>query len=118
MRVGRTLAYWSKPWQIVWYADALANKKAGRQLDSAPDVVANFSSSFTNWHFGTGPAPAGKYDFQSVVTHELGHGVGFLGLGSVSGGLGTVKHSGSPSAYDLFTELGTGAALKGMTRSS
>ena len=49
-----------------------------------------------------------------MVTHELGHGVGFLGLGSVSGGLGTVKHSGSPSAYDLFTELGTGAALKGM----
>lgn len=103
-------------WKVnnVWYADALANKKAGRQLDSAPDVVANFSSSFTNWHFGTGPAPAGMYDFQSVVTHELGHGVGFLGLGNVSGGLGTVKHSGSPSAYDLFTELGTGAALKGM----
>ncbi len=74
-------------WKIgnVWYADALANKKSGHQLNPAPDIVARFSSAFSNWHFGSGPAPAGTYDFQSVVTHELGHGVGFLGLGRVTG---------------------------------
>ena len=49
---------------------------AGRQLDPSPDIVASFSSSFANWHFGTGPAPRGTYDFQSVVAHEIGHGLG------------------------------------------
>ena len=35
-----------------------------------------------------GPHPAGKYDFKTVVLHELGHGLGFLGVGRVSGGAG------------------------------
>lgn len=79
--------------------DAIANKKAGKNLDPSPDIVARFSSNFSNWWFGTGPAPKGKYDFHSVVTHELGHGVGFLGLGSITGGLGSVQLSGLNTAY-------------------
>lgn len=86
--------------------DAIANKKAGKNLDPSPDIVARFSSNFSNWWFGTGPAPKGKYDFQSVVTHELGHGVGFLGLGSITGGLGSVQLSGLNTAYDRATRLG------------
>ncbi len=86
--------------------DAIANKKAGHQLDPAPDIVARFSSNFSNWWFGTGPAPIGKYDFQSVVTHELGHGVGFLGLGHMNGNLGSVQMSGLNTAYDRATKLG------------
>lgn len=101
----------SQIWDIggVWNVDAIANKKAGRQLSASPDIVARFSSNFTNWHFGTGPAPVGKYDFQSVVTHELGHGVGFLGVGKVTGSTGTVKYSGKNTAYDRFTRLGSTA---------
>lgn len=90
----------------VFHVDAIANKKAGRQLNSAPDIVARFSSNFSNWHFGTGKAPAGKYDFQSVVAHELGHGLGFLGAGRVSGSRGTVQLSGRNISYDRYTKLG------------
>lgn len=101
----------SAVWDIggVWNVDAIANKKAGKQLNASPDIVARFSSNFTNWWFGTGPAPVGKYDFQSVVTHELGHGVGFLGVGNASGSTGTVKYQGKNTAYDRYTRLGSTA---------
>ena len=36
----------------------------------------------------------------SVVMHELGHGLGFLGTGNVSGGQGTVGASTMYWAYD------------------
>lgn len=91
----------------VIYIDAIANKKAGRDLNSAPDIVARFSSNFSNWHFGTTAAPVGKYDFESVVMHELGHGVGFLGAGRVDGSTGTVKFNGKNISYDRFTKLGS-----------
>ncbi len=66
----------------------------GSQLDPSPDIVANFNSNFPNWFFGTGGAtPAGKYDFKTVVLHELGHGLGFLGAGT--GQLGGRVRSGS-----------------------
>ncbi|GAA1901468.1 hypothetical protein [Lapillicoccus jejuensis] len=90
-----------------WYVDAVANRRHGSQLDPSPDVVARFSSSFGNWSFGTGSAPAGTYDFQSVVTHELGHGLGFLGAGIVSSGQSSVRLLGFPIAYDLATRKGT-----------
>jgi len=94
-----------------WYVDAVANKHFGSQINTLPDINANFSSAFSNWYFGTGRAPAGTYDFQSVVTHELGHGLGFLGAGRVSGSTGTVRLSGLPTAYDRFTEIGSGKKL-------
>ena len=92
------------PKRDTWYVDALANRWAGRQLDSSPDVVARFNSGFRNWHYGSAAAPAGTYDFTSVVLHELGHGLGFLGAGRVASGVGSVRSSGMPTAYDRFTE--------------
>ena len=99
------------PQRETWYVDAIANKRAGRQLDPSPDIVAEFNSSFSNWHFGSAAAPQGTYDFTSIVLHELGHGLGFLGAGYVAGGVGTVRESGSPISYDRFTENGAGKAL-------
>ena len=102
------------PQSSTFYVDAIANKRHGSQLNSAPDIVANFSSSFSNWYFGTdGNTPSGQYDFKTVVLHELGHGLGFLGAGQVSGGLGTVR-TGSPAfpiSYDRFTEDAPGRRL-------
>ena len=94
-----------------WYVDAIANKKLGRQLSGKPDIVANFSSAFKNWHFGSGRAPKNKFDFQSVVTHEIGHGLGFLGAGSMKGNKGSVKLQGTPITYDKNTESSKGTKL-------
>ena len=96
----------------VWYTEWAANKLAGSQLvPNTPDIVATFSSSRTDWHFGTAAAPVGKYDFQSVVLHELGHGLGFLGAGRVTGTTGTVRLSGSPTVYDRHTINAGGTSL-------
>ncbi len=91
-----------------YYVDAIANKRSGVQISTEPDILADFSSSFNNWHYGTGAAPSGTYDFTTVVLHELGHGLGFLGAGSVASGLGSVRFGGVPTSFDLFTEVGTG----------
>lgn len=101
-----------------WYAIAIANKRYGKRITTAPDIVAQFSSNFPNWHFGTGPAPAGKYDFTSVVLHELGHGLGFAGFGRVASGIGSVKAAGFPGAYDWFTENNAGTAMLSFPDSS
>lgn len=53
------------------------------------EITANFNSSFADWYLGTdGNPPADKYDFTTVVLHELGHGLGFLGSYFVSGSSG------------------------------
>lgn len=67
------------PKASTWYPDAIANKRARRQMDPAPDIGARFNRNFKKWWFGAGPAPAGKIDFTAVVLHELGHGLGFAG---------------------------------------
>jgi hypothetical protein len=99
------------PDRSTWYADALANRLAGRQMEPGePDIVASFNS-IQDWHFGSGPVPAGKYDFTSVALHEIGHGLGFLGLASVTRGMGQVRLFGYPSAYDRFVENEAGRSL-------
>ena len=97
-----------------WYPSALANKLRGVDLDpSNADIDANFSSSFPNWYFGTdGNTPPGQYDFVSVVLHELGHGLGFLGSMTVSSGQGSWGGgTGFPFTYDRFAENGANQSL-------
>ncbi len=102
-----------------WYVDAIANKRAGSNLDPSADIVANFNSSRSDWYFGRdGNPPAGRYDFVSVVMHEIGHGLGFLGAGRVTGSNGTVRLGGFPYGYDRFTETGAGAKLLSMPDNS
>jgi hypothetical protein len=98
-----------------WYAVALANKISGFDHDPGlGDIVAQFSSTFS-WYYGTdGNAPSGTYDFVSVVLHELGHGLGFVGSANVSGGSGSLAggiFGGFPIIYDRFTENGAGQVL-------
>jgi hypothetical protein len=92
-----------------FYPIALANKLAGTDLEpSEDDIDANFNSTFPNWYFGTdGLTPVGQYDFMSVVLHELGHGLGFIGSGSTDTG-GTGSLNDPQFAYDLFVQNGSG----------
>jgi len=104
-----------------WYPVAVANKLAGSDLDnSSVDIVAEFSSNFLGWHFGTGSStPGDKISFVSVVLHELGHGLGFLGsmeAGGVCGNpnWGCYGIGGDPYIYDRFVE--NGVILSTVTR--
>ena len=111
------------PQSDTWYPVALANKLAGSDLNGGTaEIHARFSSAFSNWYFGTdGNTPSDKYDFVSVVLHELGHGLGFFGSMIVDDGSGYCNgvagtgcwgnDSGYPFIYDRFTENGGGTAL-------
>ena len=101
------------PTRGVWYPSALADHLAGRDLgDGAADVEAFFNSSFANWHTGPGPPPEGEFDLTTVVLHELGHGLGFIGALTVEDQLGRVGvETGGPFTYDLHTETGDGVPL-------
>ncbi|WP_372773916.1 T9SS type A sorting domain-containing protein [Mangrovibacterium sp.] len=71
------------PLNDYYYPIALAEKLAGKKLNEStdPDIIAQFNSNNSNWYFGTdGNTPSDKYDFVSVVLHEIGHGLGFTGL--------------------------------------
>jgi hypothetical protein len=69
------------PQARTWYPDALANALAGRDLDPTHEEIdASFNSTFGSWYLGTDGRPGiDSYDFESVVLHELGHGLGFVG---------------------------------------
>ncbi|HLL48792.1 MAG TPA: hypothetical protein VK399_18970 [Longimicrobiaceae bacterium] len=96
-----------------WYPVALANKLAGK--DQAPgqaDISAEFNSGFDNWYFGTdGRTPVGKFDLMSVVLHEIGHGLGFVGSGDVSNGQGGWGWNGFPAIWDHFIQNGQGKKI-------
>lgn len=67
-----------------FYPIALAEKISRRNLNGEnPDLVASFNSDFQQWYFGTDGLPTrganGQFDLLSVVMHEFGHGLGFIG---------------------------------------
>lgn len=79
-----------------WYPDALADAMAGIDLNpGSADIVATFNSNINgnpsclggaSWYYGTDLSPpAGSIDFITVVTHELGHGLGFQSFQSSAG---------------------------------
>ncbi len=97
-----------------WYPVAIANKLVGFDLDSLEvDILAQFSSNFDNWYFGTdGNTPQGRIDFVTVVLHEIGHGLGFVGSMGVTDGQGSWgAGSASPFIFDRFAENGSGQSL-------
>lgn len=99
----------------IWYAVALANALAGRDLDpDEPHIRTSFNSAFNHWYFGTdGQPPAGQFDLLTIALHELGHGLGFVGSMVVEGGVGErgLGNQGFPIIYDRFAERGNGQAL-------
>ena len=105
------------------YPAALADKINGSGFCAASfgatsEITANFNSNFTDWEFNTaGIGEPGKYSFMTAVLHEVGHGLGFLGGLTSSGGVGTLGSS-LPYIYDRFSISGTGTALLNIARPS
>lgn len=86
------------------YPAALAEALCNCEGNVATEITANFNSAFSSWYLGTdGNAPSSSYDFMTVVLHELGHGLGFLGTYYVSGTQGGWGFQGTTSTlrYDL-----------------
>jgi Ca2+-binding RTX toxin-like protein len=101
------------PQTNTWYPIALANSLAGQDLDpTASDIGSQFNSNF-NWYYGLdNNVPTNQISFVSVVLHELGHGLGFLGLMDNQSGVGSWGFgTGFPGIYDRFTENGSGQSL-------
>ena len=97
-----------------WFPVAIANARAGSDLNGGDaEIFAEFNQNFPAWYFGTDGNPSSsQYDFVSVVLHELGHGLGFVGSMRVIAGVGSWgAGSAYPFIYDRFTENGTGQAL-------
>lgn len=118
----------------VYYPSALANALAGRRIDtSTADIGANFANSPSIFYYGadpagittapctvppaTSPTPGSCYDFESVVLHELGHGLGFIGTPDVdSSGVAFygVDYPGgnfAPFIFDTFAETADGTPI-------
>ncbi len=124
---GARPAGWKSPASLdLWFPEALADKRAGRDLaDSEPDIITRFNShEDANWYFGTdGNTPSGKTDFVSTVLHEIAHGFGFFSFARVeeesirtfSASVGRGKLRGStpklPYIYDFFVENGSGTTI-------
>lgn len=78
------------PLPVTWYASALANALADVDLASGEADFNIWFDSGANWYTGTdGDTPPGQYDLVSVALHEMGHGLGFVGLGKKEGATGT-----------------------------
>lgn len=78
-------------------------KAQGHDVDH--DIIVNVNANFSNWHFGTNATPTpGKIDFVTVILHEIGHGLGFMGSvqANSSGQQASWGFNGNPTIYDVF----------------
>ena len=95
----------------LWYASALANALAGRDLDGdSPEIVITVNS-LADWYRGGGTGPSKtEYDLQSVMLHEMAHGLGFLSNNSYDDffGYGSIDQ---PTPFDAFVQTGDGRRL-------
>jgi hypothetical protein len=87
-----------------WYPGPLEEARCHCERDTptdSADITATFNSAFTSWYLGTdGNTPNDNWDLESVVLHELGHGLGFFSSFSVSGIRGYWGQGGYPLRYD------------------
>ena len=103
------------------YPISLINSKFGYDpFGGATNISASFNANRTDWTFRTDGVPeSGKYDFVTVILHELGHGLGFTGrmdygaaaCGTSGEGCYNLSGSGYPAIYDLFAQDASGTAL-------
>jgi hypothetical protein len=99
-----------------FYTIAQTNALIGRDVKEEPDVTVtsdinvNISCDRENWYFGTDAnTPAGQFDLVTVLLHEIGHGIGFIGTvfgdnNSQTADWGIEVQSGDqlPLVYDQF----------------
>lgn len=101
------------PDKDLWYASALANAIAGKDLDPArPEVTIRINSvNASSLYLGTdGNCPKNQYDLESMILHELGHGLGFLSNSDYFP-ISLVGNIQQPTPYDAYSQLPDGRRL-------
>jgi len=112
----RGASFTNAPEPDTWYAVAPANALQGTDLNGTdPEMHISYNRVY-NWYYGTdGQTPIDKFDFASVVLHEICHGLGFAGSMTKSASLGYWAWGSSPplddpAIYDRFAEQGGGGS--------
>ena len=95
----------------LWYPSALANALAGKDLDGdTPEMIITVNS-LADWYRGGGVGPSKtEYDLQSVMLHEMAHGLGFLSTSNYDEffGYGSIDQ---PTPFDAYVQTGDGRRL-------
>ena len=95
----------------LWYPSALANALAGKDLDGDNPEMVITVNSLASWYRGGGTGPSKtEYDLQSVILHEMAHGLGFLSTDSYDTffGYGSIDQ---PTPFDAYVQTGDGRRL-------
>jgi hypothetical protein len=90
---------------LTWYNSALADKRAGHDMDdTSPDINAQFSSDF-NFYLGLDNNHGAQNDLVTVLLHELGHGLGFQNFVSEATGANLGGFFDGPRFYPVQTDV-------------
>ncbi len=81
------------PSKNTWYVSALSDAITGVDQQPGDYDMDIFLTSSVPWYTGTdGIGGSKKFDLVSVALHEMGHGLGYFGLGYDSAGTGSYGH--------------------------
>jgi hypothetical protein len=102
------------PDSTLWYPSALANALAGKDLDrDNAEIIIQVNSS-ANWNQRGDDMPrTTEYDLQSVILHEVAHGLGFLSADVYDKffGYGSIDQ---PTPFDAYIQTPDGRRLADM----
>ncbi|MEJ6573862.1 MAG: fibronectin type III domain-containing protein [Actinomycetes bacterium] len=97
----------------LWYASALADAISGEDIEpTIPEITIRINSlNGPMLYLGTdGNCPSNKYDLESMILHEMGHGLGFLSNADYDElyGYGSIQQ---PTPFDAYAQLPDGRRL-------
>lgn len=102
------------PDATLWYPSALANALANKDLDrDNPEIIIQVNST-ANWNERGDNQPKNtEYDLQSVILHEVAHGLGFLSADVYDKffGYGSIDQ---PTPFDAYIQTPDGRRLSDM----